>query len=460
MIIQEVEPSPGIESARLEFPSEGYWGTGVYTFAVKAEVMSEPRLITTSCYNIPLFAIRADLSAPSGQLLVTIGPADNTMPFSRGFLLPRYIKALPEHVFEVSFQHWQVVEAKMNGTVLDTAPVPTDIILVHQDIEQIASACDLLRPTGSVPLVISGDLDALHGQSLFLLKSHGYEFHLFIDDGEIVLRRSGYEIRACSDSSARMMVWITWSPTQLQLMLPANQSQTAWSIATPAVVPPKSLFHLARAKKLQPTTSFATVEAFRTAVHEALCSLRGDIAESGAYNGFWDQRYRGRRKEKPTPKRETDIHRQILLLLYDWAKMRSVEIVPEYETAVGRLDICFIGNVEGQGPVPFCVEVKLAHAQDLEHGLETQLPDYMSAKRAMYGAYVVLWFKGGWFHLPSTETIHCLRERIVRGNYEPLPSESAELEFALVSKTAIEAHLRNIRVFILDVSKPISASKK
>lgn len=229
---------------------------------------------------------------------------------------------------------------------------------------------------------------------------------------------------------------------------------------TPIVVPPKSLLQLARHKKLQLTTSFATVEAFRTAVHEALCSLQYDIMESGAYNGFWDQRYQGKRKEKPTPKRETDIHRQILLPLYDWAKMRSIEIVPENETAVGKLDICFIGNVERQGPVPFCVEVKLAHARDLEHGLEKQLPEYISSKRAVYGAYVVLWFKGIWFDLPSTETIRNLRERIVPGNYESMPSELAELEFALVSKTAIEPHLRNIRVFLLDVSKPINASKK
>ena len=51
-----------------------------------------------------------------------------------------------------------------------------------------------------------------------------------------------------------------------------------------------------------------------------------------------------------------------------------VEVVPENETAVGKLDICFIGNVTGQGPVSFYVEVKLAHAQDLEHGLDVQLP--------------------------------------------------------------------------------------
>lgn len=140
--------------------------------------------------------------------------------------------------------------------------------------------------------------------------------------------------------------------------------------------------------------------------------------------------------------------------------MRSVEVIPENETAVGRLDICCVGSVDGQGPVPFCIEVKLAHASDLEHGLEVQLPEYMASKRALYGAFVVLWFKGDWFTLPSAQTIHQIRERIVRGDDEPKPSELAELDFALINRTVARPHLRNIRVFVLDVTKPISASKK
>ncbi len=242
----------------------------------------------------------------------------------------------------------------MDGTALVPAPVPTEIILIHHGVEQIVSACDLLRPNGSAALEVSGNLGALGRRTSVLLQSQDYRFQLLVDDGELVLHRSGYEIRARPDTNSKSIIWVVWSQTQLQLMLPFNRGQTIWTVRTPIAVPPKSLLQLARVKKLQPTTSFESMEAFRTAVHEAFCSLQDDLAETGAYNGFWDQRYEGRRKSTPVPKKETDIHRQLLLQLYDWAKMRSVEVVPENETAVGKLDICFIGNVTGQGPVSFC----------------------------------------------------------------------------------------------------------
>ena len=78
MIISQISPSPGIESTALEFPETNYYGTGSYAFTVKAQTLQEPRLITTSGYKVPLFAIRVDLNAPAGELLTTIGPADNT----------------------------------------------------------------------------------------------------------------------------------------------------------------------------------------------------------------------------------------------------------------------------------------------------------------------------------------------------------------------------------------------
>lgn len=461
MNINQIDPSPGIESAILTFPVDNYFGDGSYSFIIKAETLHEPRLLTTSCYKIPLFAIRADLYTSSGELSIMLGRADNSVPQSQVFLLPRYVKDVPDHIFDIAFQNWQIIQVRMDKIALQAAPIPTEMILIHQGVEQLVSAYDLLSPNGSMSLEIPGALDVWNGLSLFLLQSHNYEYNLFVDNGEIVLRRSGYEVRSRPEGvRAKLAVWISWSPTKLQVMLPNNAGQTNWSVITPVVVPPKSLYQLAMIKMLQPTTGFASVEAFRTAVHEVLHSLKDSITEFGAYNGFWDQRYQGKRKQLPTPKKETDIHRQLILPLNDWAKMRSVEIVPENETAVGKLDICFIGNIEGQGPVPFCVEVKLAHARDLLHGLEIQLPDYMKTKRAMYGAYVVLWFKGDWFGLPASETIHHLREKIVPGNYEPIASELDELEFALVSKTTIAPNLRNIRVFILDLSKPVSASKK
>ncbi len=460
MIISQSNPSPGVDFATLAFSLEDEYGTGTYSFVIKADVLQEPRLISTSCFKIPLFVARADLAVPTGELLITIGRADDSEPHSQVFLLPRYIKGRPDHHFEVMFQDWKIVKAELDGTMLQMVSAPDQVILIHQGIEHLASACDLLRPNGSLSLVISGDLGLLGVVPLLELSSSGFDFSLGVEGGEIVLRRNGYEIHAYSDKSEKSLVWVLWSPTQLQLILPYNRDQTTWSVTTPIAVCPKSLLQLARVKKLQPTTSFASTQAFRTAVHEALCSLQDDIAEFGAYGGFWDQRYDGRRKGRPTPKKETDIHQQLLLPLSDWAKMRSIEVIRENQTAVGRLDICLIGNVDGEGPVSFCVEVKLAHAADLEHGLAAQLPAYMATKRAIYGAFVVLWFKGNWFDQPSSDAIRRLRESTVSGSAESSQTDFDVLEFALVTKTALNPDLRNVRVFLVDVSKPVSASRR
>lgn len=460
MVISQANPSPDIESASVEFPIADYYGAGTYTFVIRRETLQEPRLITTSCYKEPLFAIKADLNISTGELWVAVGPADSRVPQSLGFLLPRYLREVSEHSFKVSFRDWQIAGASMDDTPLQLAPIPTEIILIHHGIEQLVSVCDLLRPHGTFCLKISGDIRALGRIPLFQLQSQIYDFQLLLEDQDVVLKRCGMEVRAPLIQCEDWALWIIWSPTMLQLMEPEAQGQTIWSVTTPTVMPPRSLLRLARAKKLQPSSSFASIEAFRTAVHEALCNLVDDVAESGAYSGFWDQRYQGKRKSKPLPKKETDIHRQILLPLYDWAKMRSVEIIPENETAVGKLDICLIGSVEGQGPVPFCIEVKLAHAQDLEHGLETQLPEYMATKRARYGAYVVVWFKGEWFSRPSANTIRNLWRRVLPGYAQPVSPHADELGAALTTKVLLDPRLHDIRVFVLDVTKSDSASKK
>ena len=200
MVINQADPSPGIELAQLVFPYEGDYGTGVYSFSIKANMLLEPRLTTTSCHKVPLFANRADINSETGVLWVAVGRADSSTLQTMGFLLPRFIKDVPEYGFEVHFQNWQIIEARIDGTALVPAPVPTEIILIHHGVEQIVSACDLLRPNGSAALEVSGNLGALDGAPLFLLQSQDYRFRLLVDDGELVLHRSGYEIHARPDT--------------------------------------------------------------------------------------------------------------------------------------------------------------------------------------------------------------------------------------------------------------------
>ena len=229
---------------------------------------------------------------------------------------------------------------------------------------------------------------------------------------------------------------------------------------TSPTFPPIQLIRYARHQKLLPTTEFPTIEVFRNSLYELLTNLHDDIEHLGTFNPFWDQSYDGRKKEKPSPKRETDIHPTLHLLFSEWSLMHSVEVIPENITGAGVLDFCFVGFVSGIGQVSICVEVKKAHADDIIHGFDVQLPMYMQRKKAQYGAYVVLWFKGEWFDKPTLADIQRIRRTWISDHDEsPIEPNFDSFEFAITGKTLADSNLLNIRVYVIDVSKPIMASK-
>ena len=121
----------------------------------------------------------------------------------------------------------------------------------------------------------------------------------------------------------------------------------------------------------------------------------------------------------------------------------NIEVVPEYRTGVGNVDFSFIACVGGKGLRKVCAEFKLAHSDDLKHGLFEQLPAYMRESGATFGAYCVLDFRGDWFDKPKLKK---------GGNLEVL------LNLARIrSRTPA---LANIRVFVFRLAKPATASKR
>jgi hypothetical protein len=326
------------------------------------------------------------------------------------------------------------------------------------------TASDLLSPQGSVALCVLTPEIGFGDGYLFVLTGCDFYFALAIADGRIVLERNGEAAEvgfvACSPGTPQTITAM-WSPTSLELHCgispKAGQGQL---VKTRYTLAPPGLIRFARFKKLLPSTSFPSVEALRSVVHEGLGNIRDDVQSRGTYNPFWDQSYEGRSKKEPSPKKEIDIHPTLNLLFQEWAVLRSIEVIPENQTGAGPMDFCFLGHVEGAGPTSICVEVKLAQAQDLLHGLEVQLPSYVQRKGALYGVYVVLWFRGDWFDKPTLAVIQrVLDSWPVDGGYTADEASSLNLEFALVSKATLDPNLRNIRVFVIDVAKPISASK-
>jgi hypothetical protein len=344
---------------------------------------------------------------------------------------------------------------------LDDTLQPEIIFLICPGFKGSVSASDLLIPEGTISFAIRRDELRLQSGIFFKLAQNDFNFTLWGDAGIIVLQRGSDQIRITPDLNSEpdiRQITATWSPTQLRLFCPVQGDQGLSTKTTSFTLPPISLIQYARLNNLLPTVSFSSTEALRQTVYETLAHFQSQIPQLGAYNAFWDEHHVGRKKGQPVPKKETDIHPTLHLLLSEWALMRSIEVIPENKIAVGRIDLCFVGHVADKGPVSICVEVKHAHADDLMHGLTVQLPAYMRQKHAQYGAFVTLWYKGEWFSKPSKAAIQRIADSWLKTPYKLSRTDLENFQFALLGKSAKDPRLENIRVFIIDVTKPVQAS--
>lgn len=322
---------------------------------------------------------------------------------------------------------------------------------------------DLLNETVTIGIPVKREFvkqDVL----LFSLTSSDYALELRFEKGNIILKRNEYQTSISAEVSLEppyRKILVSWTPTFLQVgwgFKGCDPDKYKSSIITSMTIPPKSIIKYAKEMKLLPSFAFSSSEDLRNSVYEALSNLQDVIRNRGAYDLFWDFPHDGKKLGVPVPKREINIHNAIPLLLDEWALLRAIEIIPENKTGIGNIDFSFLGTVEGIGPESVCVEVKFAHAADLIHGLEVQLPEYMKIKSAKYGAYVVFWFKGDWFNKPTVNTIRRIEERIGFVGDDMSPDLS-RFDFAIPSLALSNPALHNIWIFIINVTKPTPASK-
>lgn len=175
---------------------------------------------------------------------------------------------------------------------------------------------------------------------------------------------------------------------------------------------------------------------------------------------FWNMG--GSKKNKiREPKIEIYNHTPIHALLNQWAALHSVEIIPEAKNAAGNMDLCLVGSVVGVGNVSICIEIKHAHSDDIEHGLKVQLPEYMKRKGAVFGIYIVLWFKGEewFFDRPNIESVKKIYKSLGEDDCNDITGSLSNFEIAISLLRISLPESKNLREFIIDVSKPVSASK-
>lgn len=346
------------------------------------------------------------------------------------------------------------------------------VVALAPEIEGRFTPQHLLAPEATIQ--IWQTVDEVRRQRsgvLMHVEAPGLVFEIGFRESSPYIRRNDAELSYQVDPSTltkdgKVMWTFAWSPVLLDIsfhdptfddeMAGAQteaekkvvQAQRVKRLATPAFRLPDAVTSWLRMKALLPKKLYRSAEELWSTVREALEDIDQLIKHTGKANPFWDVSYKGQKIVGRQPKKETDCHAAIQLLLDKTALAKSLEIIPEFSTAGGQLDFLVLGRLESGQMARICIEFKHAHSKDLQQGLLTQLPEYMSSQRSAHGLYGVLWFKGRDFGEPqlkvpikSLDEKDLLRNGLSVSAYRALPSNKIE-------------------VVVLDVSRRIPPSKK
>lgn len=197
----------------------------------------------------------------------------------------------------------------------------------------------------------------------------------------------------------RAFVAFSWSPTTLKVGASVLTSKSgtesgddlregvvAFEVQTPFSLPPKRVIRWARGKVLDAATTYKDEAEFRETVLEMLSSLQVVLDATGSQTSLWDS-HREDGRVSHRPKRETDCQAWVRAQLFNIANAKNLEISYEPRVGSGSLDALVTGFVEAVGLARACIEFKLAHSADLDHGIEVQLPEYMHQKSCDFGIY-------------------------------------------------------------------------
>ncbi len=161
--------------------------------------------------------------------------------------------------------------------------------------------------------------------------------------------------------------------------------------------------------------------------------VKQNIENHGDYQYLWTI---GKDKN-PKPCKETECQPYIFNHLRAFFDFMGIQISRESISSNGEIDFLVSYRNNDHKLLKICVELKLAHAQNVENGIKFQLPQYMKGERCNYGIFVALWFKGD----------QCNK---------PLKYETPQELHSFLDK---EKLIKRIKTIVIDCVKPISPSK-
>ncbi|WP_299195193.1 hypothetical protein [uncultured Amphritea sp.] len=187
-------------------------------------------------------------------------------------------------------------------------------------------------------------------------------------------------------------------------------------------------------RELMLTTKIETEKSLKEFVFRCVdLFVKHNIENHGGYKYLWKNDVNG----KQIPCREPETQPYIFSHLRAIFDFMGIQISREVESSNGEVDFLVSFTNSQNKLLKLCVELKLAHAENVEKGLTKQLPAYLKGERCKYGVYLVLWYKCELFDRPT--------------KYNSLDELEAQLNKINANK--------NISNLIIDCTKPVSPSK-
>ena len=179
---------------------------------------------------------------------------------------------------------------------------------------------------------------------------------------------------------------------------------------------------------------------FLKAISSTITELKHYIEDRRWIEPFWDDarviEINGIKHDIPaSPKRETKIQPTLHVFFNRNLLPLGVQVLRETDEGVGKLDFKFLVTLKGNIPLNVCAEFKLAHNEELEHGLTKQLPLYLKASPSKLGLFLIMWFKddkGKYFSKPVSQNKSQMLNMIEKAVKEINTKEEFKIESILI----------------------------
>ncbi len=322
-----------------------------------------------------------------------------------------------------------------------------EAIIARVSDKYIGAASFSAMFTNVATLRISLDTPQNFTGEIFRITGHNYHFSMWIEKGNVFLARNNHVAkRPICHPQLHTTILVSMSPDKFQLAVYDSENIgddcVCITVSTPELIfVPNSLIRWSKKTKRIDQRKFENYGQVMSSIYESFHQTHEQIRDNNMYKLFWESIKDENGDKKFTPKNEPVVFQGVLGLMQEHSLLKDYTIVSEPNAGSGNLDALIIASLANGDQVKVAIEAKNAYSNDLIHGLQHQLPEYMRAKDADFGIYLVLWYKCKLFNKPKQDKMDsdlALRKLITQKNIEvhyldlalPITPSNANFEFS------------------------------